>query len=142
MKRKILFCLFLLLAFYAFAENLSYYIDGRKKTVDAEYIGTQETRLFIQGGFLRESWIVIEKCFWDASTKKWSAWEKFNEIPMPKASNSDLLELVNEFIGSVVEDEINGQQILLVHTKNDNNQEYWWEERKYICFIQMIYIIN
>lgn len=137
-----LVCLFLLLAVSVFAENLSYYIDGRKKTVDAEYIGTQETRIFIQGGFLRETWIVIEKCFFDVSTKKWTAWEKYNEIPTPKASNSDLMELVNEIIGGVVEDEINGQQILLVHTKNSDNQEYWWEERKYICFLQDIYVVN
>jgi hypothetical protein len=142
MKKKIILGMFFLLVVSAFAENISYNVNGHRKTVDADYIGTQETRLFIQGGFLSETWIVIEKCFLDVSTKQWSDWEKYNEVPSPKATNSDLMEIVNEIIGTVTEDELNGSQLVLFHVKNSDNQDYWWENRKYLCFLQYIYLVK
>jgi hypothetical protein len=121
-------------------ETITYSINGRTKTVKAVYAGVSETRIYISGQY-SDSWMIIDKAY-KLVGEDWGDWETVSESPFPWASNTDLEKLVSELVqNTYIENTIDGEKMLFVVIRNQNNLRYWWESRKYICFLQRSYYI-
>jgi len=145
--RKIIVLTFLLfLSFVLIAEGqetktITYLIDGKQKTVKAVFIGWQKTRLFIEGDYTEE-WLIAEKAF-KPINGDWTEYERHSETPFPFLTNSKMDNLETEAQKTKYNElEIEGMKVLLVRIPNDKNQMSWWEGRKYLYYIQELYIIQ
>ena len=104
-----------------------------------------QTRVFIEGQY-NDEWIVTEKthCFinGEGTLDDWNDWEKFSEVPYPFASLSTLQTVLSYIVSEKYNEELVGNnKLLLCITGNENNQEIWWEDRKYANFLQKVYLV-
>jgi len=126
-------------------EKITYEIDGKTKTVNAVLAGVVQTRIYIYGQY-SNTWIITEKSYRfideNGVLGDWEEWETFSESPYAYANNDTLSELLKAITSKkYTETAYNNQKMLLVINKNKNNQDYWFEDKKYANFTQLIYII-
>ena len=121
-------------------ETITYTIDGRTKNVRAVFLGWQQTRVSIEGEN-SNTWVKMETVP-RLKDGEWGEWGLQNEVPYPFATSQTLNDLVALIIeNEYQEDAINNYRTLLVITRNERNQDYWWEDRKYIHFLQSVFMI-
>jgi len=121
-------------------ETITYTIGRETKTVEALFIGWQKTRLFIEGEY-GDEWLIVDKAF-KPFNGEWGKYERYSETPFPFLTHSkmDSLEVETQKT-KYGELESDGRKILLIKTTNEKNQMSWWENRKYLYNIELIYLI-
>lgn len=143
MKKMMLIFLLVFVSYIAFSGPLRITTEKGTKTVQVEddYI-VEQRRFYIQQDNRRvESWLIVEVAyFYD---NKWSDWEVLQETPINYfISNRDLEGMITLIAEYAVEETIDGIDYVFVPSRNNNNQKYWWESRKYLNITRRLYIIK
>jgi len=142
MKR--LFCILFssVIGFVAFSqETMTITTLGKTYKVSKNYI-VEESRVYIEQNYSSvEAWVIIEKAYYRAG--KWTDWEEAGSLPVNfYFSNQDLLAMAEQMYTALNCEFSDGDvKFVGVPSTDQNNQKYWWENRKYLCFLRRCYLI-
>jgi hypothetical protein len=123
-------------------EKLTYYVNGRSRTVNAVYVGMQLSAFYLDaGGNIAQRTTILP-----ADGDDWTN-PTDDGIIQRRIPGMDSLAGVYGFLGarfdfySAVERRENGTRISSVYLKNDSD-DFIWFDREYVYTLQKIYAVK
>jgi len=119
--------------------RFTYYDNGIYKNVSAEYIGTQDKRMYISGSG-RNARIIV-----DAALKLWNGgygeWVRLFNESRPNATLDTLVDEAMEVQEITVTESDNKRYILELVVAQGKDDYFWWDGNE-LHFLQRVYQIK